>query len=56
MKQFIVMTLFRLGDFVSRTKLMNYEFGADFYNFLMVKSSKLQDKWNLKEPWGEAEN
>lgn len=68
-KLFIVYTLFYLGDFVSRSfnwrfwelvnnKLFDLLFTTLFemYNFFMISSIELQDKWNLDKPWTRVEN
>ncbi len=48
MKRFIVNTLFNIGDYISYTKLMNYELFGRLYNWLMITSEKLDTKWNTK--------
>ena len=57
MKQFIVNTLYWMGDIISRTYVFNqFGWGYNTYSKLMQKSLKLQEKWNLPEPWQEPEN
>lgn len=51
MKKFIVKFLCVLGDLTYRSYFFRYEWGYRLYNKLMTKSSNLQDKWKLKEPW-----
>lgn len=51
LKQWWVMTLYYLGDFVAHSWLVNMSWGYDLYNYLLTKSIDLQEKWNLPEPW-----
>lgn len=42
---------FYIGHFISKTFILNYGWGYDLYSKCMVKSSDLQDKYNLDRPW-----
>lgn len=51
MKKIIVYTLFYIGDLVWRSGLINMEIGYEVYQFFMIGSSDLQEKYGLDEPW-----
>lgn len=51
MKQVFVNILYKMGDLISKSFIYKFEFGYDFYNYLMIKSLEYQDKWELKKPW-----
>lgn len=56
-KSFIVYTLYYIGDILSKS--FNWDLGVYLffksYNWCMIKSLELQEKWNLEEPWIKPE-
>lgn len=52
MKKIIVLIIFWTGDLVSKLMYIPGFHGMyGTYNYLMSKSSDLQDKWGLDGPW-----
>jgi hypothetical protein len=50
-KQLIVYTLYYIGHFISLLFKLRMNFLYPIYNWCMIKSSDLQDKYKLYRPW-----
>lgn len=56
MRRIIVWGLFYIGDLVSKVCYIPvFHWLYSIYNYLMSKSSDLQDKWKLDGPWKKVD-